>query len=227
MHGGAPPHPAESIHLFGLQRSGTNAVEDFLAVNYEVAVQPGITDDRTSPHHKHFRLYADRSRLPDPKYKSSARSPATLAELDDLLGVPHTHKYVVVVKNARAWLVSIRRWARLNRWRFQDDQTLITDYARYVRKWAQLRKTAPARVFVVDYEEFIRDANKPQSNINKRLQAFLGVEEPPEEMVMASKVAESDLFTKDRRDYYLKERYMNELTRVDIQLIESIMATTR
>lgn len=219
--------PSSGVHLFGLQRSGTNAVEDFLEVNYDVKVQPDITLDRASPHHKHFRLYDDRSQLPEPKYNNDAPVLKTLRDLDDLLGVPHTHKYIVVVKNARAWLVSIRKWAKSNKWALQDDLSLMTDYARYVQKWAALRKTDPSRVFVVDYIEFVRDAGIPKSNINKRLAAFLETEELPEEMVMPDRVPQSKAFTKERKDYYLKDRYMEELTRTDVELISRVMSSHR
>ena len=52
---------------YGLQRSGTNFLESLLKKNFKVSI-PNLRKEREHPLQKHFRLYDDKTKIPEPKY---------------------------------------------------------------------------------------------------------------------------------------------------------------
>lgn len=204
--------------LYGLQRSGTNAVEVFLESNYGVGVQAEAKGDRGSPHHKHFRVYDDRRGVPDPQYASDAPVVATLAELDDLLGAPRTTKYVLVRKTPEAWLPSIRRWALKHKWPRADTPSLLRDYKLWWDKWTALAATDPRRVHVVEYDDFLLNGARPKTPFHRRLARFL--QRPvPDRPAMPERVPQSAAFSADRKEHYVAGRFRDELTADDRRLL--------
>ena len=59
----------KNILQFGLQRSGTNFLSTLLMKNFRIEILNN--SDRKHPLHKHFRLYDDKSFIPDTKYQNN------------------------------------------------------------------------------------------------------------------------------------------------------------
>ncbi len=62
---------------YGLQRSGTNFLESLVAKKYRVKFLnsniDGIRPERSSPLHKHFRLYDEKDIVPEPKFRNELK----------------------------------------------------------------------------------------------------------------------------------------------------------
>ena len=97
------------MYLYGLQRSGTNVISDFLKVNYGITFKNG--GNRNSPSHKHFRIYNNKNYIPQTNEIGQYSNNYIVNNLDDmdkLLGDEmHTNKYIIIYKDIYSWLPSI------------------------------------------------------------------------------------------------------------------------
>ena len=88
-------------YLYGLQRSGTNVIQQFIKINFNISFMN--KEDRQSPYHKHFRIYNNKNIIPSTDKKGSYKNQYiinSLEELDKLLGdLNKTNKYIIVYKN--------------------------------------------------------------------------------------------------------------------------------
>ena len=99
------------IYLYGLQRSGTNVLTEFLEKNYGIKIEKKYKD-RCDPRHKHFRIYDNKNLAPDGFNNTHIVN--SINELDMLLGdTKNTNKYIVIYKSIYSWLPSIKKWAAI------------------------------------------------------------------------------------------------------------------
>ena len=48
-------------YIYGLQRSGTNIITTFINDNFDIDIVNNNHQERKDPHHKHFRIYDEKS----------------------------------------------------------------------------------------------------------------------------------------------------------------------
>ena len=204
-----------SIYLYGLQRSGTNIINDFLHDNFGVKVQN--SEDRKSPGHKHFRIYDDKTVIPEEQY-SNTIIVKDLNDLDSTLNDhSHTNKYIVVYKDIYSWLPSIESWAKACKWKMANKMDFIDDYILFIEKWKSI---ANERVLFLSYDEFLSMKTTSDSSFIKKCEIFLG-KKIADSIVLRNKTRCSGNFTKSKSDYYTNKEYMQKYTPEQIETINS------
>ena len=208
-----------SIYLYGLQRSGTNIIHDFLHDNFGLKVHN--SQDRKSPGHKHFRIYDDKTVIPEtdvPQQYSNAIIVKDLNDLDSALNdQSHTNKYIVVYKDIFSWLPSIESWAKTCKWKTANKMDFIDDYVLFIEKWKSI---ANERVLFLSYDEFLSMKTTDDSSFIEKCETFLE-KKLINSIVLRDKTSCSSTFTKSKSDYYTNKEYMQKYTPEQIETINS------
>ena len=121
------------IYLYGLQRSGTNALKNFLQLNYDIILSN--SGGRNSIANKHCRIYDNKNFIPSPEQYFNTFVINNLEDLDKLLhDNEKTNKYIVIYKDIFSWLPSISVWAKNCKWEKSDKMDFIEDYLNFIDK---------------------------------------------------------------------------------------------
>jgi len=209
------------FYLYGLQRSGTNVIEDFLKNNYSITFSNDVSN-RNSPKHKHFRIYNNKNYIPNTDKVSQYFNNYivnSLEELDILLNnTEHTNKYFIVYKDIYTWLPSICKWAEKCKWITKEKKDFINDYILFIEKWNSIKTE---RVLFINYNEYINFVTNNDisiiTNINKFLNTTLN-----KKILIPTKVNCSSDFTEERLNYYKNKNYMKYYTKEEIELIKKL-----
>ena len=103
----------KKLLLYGLQRSGTNFVEQLIARNFNVTFL-NSNEHRDAPIQKHFRLYDDKSVITPPAYGNDYQF-RNFEEFEAVLPEP-ADGYVVISKDPYSWTLSYQKWAKKCNW---------------------------------------------------------------------------------------------------------------
>ena len=186
------------VHLYGLQRSGTNALTVYLKNNFNVSIQRGAHELK-SPHNKHFRPYFKRDAIPSTDYRFELDPITQISDLDRVLGVNNDHLYIIIFKPLGLWMRSILSYVKYihdhtkhSGWSARAER-LARDHACYVEFWTDLAQRHPDRILLIKFVDFIGDENA----LNHRLGLFLKID--PLGSTRASHVPMSDTFSKKNR----------------------------
>lgn len=202
------------IYLYGLQRSGTNAVADFLKINYNITLSN--FGGRNSAGNKHCRIYDDKKFIPSPEQFYNSFVINSLEDLDKLLDDnENTNKYIVIFKDIFSWLPSISQWAKSCKWKSNDKMDFVEDYLNFIDKWEKIKND---RVLFINYNEYLDLINNTNDNIIKKIEYFLDTKNE-KELIIPNKVPQSKEFTIDKMNYYNNKEYMNFYTENEIDLI--------
>lgn len=191
---------------YGLQRSGTNFLETLLKHNYKIRFL-NQERDRSAPTHKHWRLYDDKSIIPEPQYHNDARV-RDFAALEAMFAAA-PDGYLVTSKDPYSWYTSYLRWAKRCNWE-PVPHHYIREYNLFYGKFLELAGQTD-KILFVRYADMVRDPEAVLGGLEERLDlekswlARFGLR-------VASKVPKSVEFTPERRAYYLEERYLDELS---------------
>lgn len=204
------------LYLYGLQRSGTNAISNFLNINYNVNLCN--SSDRGSISHKHCRIYDNKIHIPSPEQYYNTFSINKLEDLDNLLGDnKNTNIYIVIYKDIFSWLPSISKWAKNCNWEKNDKMDFVEDYLNYMDKWNKIKNE---RVLLINYNEYLELIINKNNAIIRKLEEFLHVKNE-KEIIIPTKVAQSEEFTNIKIDYYKNKKYMNIFSEKEILLIKN------
>lgn len=209
--------------LYGLQRSGTNYVEQLIVRNVSNVKFVNNLRDRKSIAHKHFRLYKEKSFIPVDAYANDVVF-NTFSSLDDALTTCTRHSnvhYIVVQKSLHAWLISIRKWALKCQWPPVPLEKLVCDYREFYKAWEQFAEQAPHRVTILQYKDVLRDPQR----ILQDLCAKNGWQQSLR-FVDAFQVRCSGVFTADKRREYLQKDHTKEFTCEELNRIEQFRTCT-
>ena len=95
---------------YGLQRSGTNFLESLLKKNFKVSI-PNLRKEREHPLQKHFRLYDDKTKIPEPKYYNKITY-KNFKEFEKSLDLSKEIQGIIIIsKDPYSWLLSYEKWA--------------------------------------------------------------------------------------------------------------------
>lgn len=196
----------KDILLFGLQRSGTNYTQSLMLENLESFCFRNHGYARSLPVHKHFRLYDDKSFVPEPKYLNAFYYPSFTdfdAHVRELTGSADMG-YVVVVKEPYSWYISVCKEARKSRWpghlRRDANNRYMSDYSLFYGKWLDFIREAPERIILVRYEDLLADMGGKLEEIRMKF----GLEKKQDPYHNVSKVFKSKRFSMRRKRYYKK-----------------------
>lgn len=207
---------------YGLQRSGTNFLESLLAKKYRVMFLnsniDGVRPERSSPLHKHFRLYDEKDLVPEPKFRNEYTI-TSLNAFEQLLEVIPDY-YLIISKDPYSWLLSYQDWARRSNWE-EVPYHYILEYNLFYGKWLEFAQQTN-KILFVRYIDLLRD---PDEEL-KRMESIMHLKKKFLYLLrsnMVPKVPQSGEFSIDRRSYYLGEQYLNNFTKEGLQEINVLI----
>lgn len=199
------------VLLYGLQRSGTNYLEQLLKRRLQVTL---VNEEKRRDHaaHKHFRLYDEKALVPEPKYLNDVQI-RSMSELEAALGPRHVPDfYIVTSKDPYSWYLSFLRWGQKCEWRLPEHH-YAQEYNLFYKRWLGLAKSS-AKIVLVRYIDLLGNEDEVIASLGEcmhvgRRSGFWG------RLWRGSlaKVPRSDRFTDEQRDYYLEARYLEEYDR--------------
>jgi len=203
------------FYIYGLQRSGTNIIYNFMINNFDINIINHDEPDRKSPRQKHFRIYDNKNIIPETDIEKQYHNDIIINSIDDLdslLG--GKNKYIVVWKNIFSWLPSIHKWAKKCNWKQNNKLSFVDDYKNYMNKWISISNE---RVLFLDYEDFLRFSPEFILKIELFFQKpFLKKIENIEH------VGCSDVFTLSIKKYYLLHKYLDDYNQNEFKQILNI-----
>jgi len=203
------------IYIYGLQRSGTNVINDFLEINYGVKVVKNYKD-RLNPAHKHFRIYDNKQLAPVDFVNNHTIN--SIEELDTLLNdKTHTNKYIVIFKNVYSWLPSIKKWATRCKWPNTSTKFFLDDYFAFTDKWNSL---IHERVLFIAYDDYLNLTLGENNELISNIEIFLNVTKKKPNLIFPKEVSLSEKFSPKHLNYYKNKEYMNLFSDEEIQLTE-------
>jgi hypothetical protein len=207
---------------YGLQRSGTNFLESLLAKKYCVQFLnsniEGIRPDRSSPLHKHFRLYDEKDIVPEPKFRNELKI-ANFNAFEQYLEVIPDY-YLIISKDPYSWYLSYADWAKRSNWS-EVPYHYILEYNLFYSKWLKFSQQT-RRILFVRYIDLLRD---PDEEL-KRLELIMQLKKRLLYMLRSNvvfKVPQSGEFSIDKRSYYISEQYLLSYTKESLQEINNLI----
>ena len=209
------------IYLYGLQRSGTNVLTEFLEKNYPIKIVKNYKD-RTHAQHKHFRIYDNKKLAPEGFNNTHIIN--SISDLDNKLGdTRNSNKYIVIYKDIYSWLPSIKKWALKCKWAKKQTTDFIDDYFEFIDKWNSL---ANERVLLINYDDYLNlTIGKENNDLINRVELFLKVTKKLPKLIFPNEVILSEKFSPKRLEYYTNKEYMKSYTEDEIKLIEERLKT--
>ncbi len=207
---------------YGLQRSGTNFLEYLLAKKYRVQFLnsniDGIRPDRSSPLHKHFRLYDEKDIIPEPKFRNELRI-ATFNAFEQLLEVIPDY-YLIISKDPYSWFLSYTSWAKKCDWPVVPYHYIL-EYNLFYAKWLEFSRQTE-RILFVRYLDLLRDPDQElkrlESKMNLKKKFLYSLRSN-----LVPKVPQSGEFSSDRQSYYLNEQYLQSYTKEGLKEINDLI----
>ena len=205
-----------SIYLYGLQRSGTNIISDFLINNFKIKFGNN-NNNRNSIKHKHFRIYNNKNYIPETDKPKQFYNNIIINSLEDLDKKINNklNKYIIVYKNIYSWLPSIERWAKIFKWKSNTKLDFVNDYYEYISKWKEISNE---RVLFIKYENYLNCLINQNNILIKKIEYFLQIKRP-NKIIFPHKVNCSNTFTQNKYNYYKNKEYMNEYTKEELKII--------
>ena len=189
--------------VFGVQRTGTTYMRELLKQNFGVIV---LTNELGWKHGMPVEPWQQ-------LVKDAIERKYTVEQLELVAnGIKNGIHAVIMIKSPYTWVCSIEKWAR-NAWKKEDLSTWTAKkyvdlyngrYSGYLSFYAGLYcyKT----VTVVRYEDLLRNFGEQMSRISQATGLHL------KQVVNINKVQQSDHFTEEKRQYYLKPRGRKDVT---------------
>lgn len=206
-----------NLLLSGLQRSGTNYVEKIFTERYRINFI-NLNDDKTYPGAKHFRLYDHKDIVPEPGYRNNVKIADYVTFEKKLNNIP---AYCLIIsKDPYSWLSSYEKWAIKCNWP-QVQHHYVEEYNLFYGKWLELAKQTDKIVFI-RYIDLLLDLKKEL----RRLEESIGLKKKLRSFFISAKcsqVSQSDEFTQDHLDYYLKEQYFNKYSEAKLVEVNSLL----
>lgn len=206
------------ILLYGLQRSGTNFIEQTVLRNFD-AVFLNSDEHRDAPIQKHFRLYDDKSRIwpkayvNDLVFEDFAAFERNLDETPDV--------YLVISKDPYSWVLSYQSWAKKCKWpppQFHCAEEWDAFYA----KWLEFGQQSDRIVFIryldlLENMEGVLETLATRAGLNR-------IVDPNEGLHAPQQVPQSGAFTESKRRYYLEARYFEKFSDEELSAINAVVS---
>lgn len=215
------------ILLYGIQRSGTNFLENIVLTNYDVSILNRFME-RDHPAQKHFRLYKEKDIIPEPQYTNTLIVNSYAEYVTSLEIEEKIDGCLLISKDPYSWLLSYKRWAEKVGWQ-KVDHHYIQEYNYYYRDWLKFRQENE-HIHFIRYRDLLLNTNEEMENIQdklgiklKRMKNITGTKTKFKKVSSSTKFDESRLNYYKNREY-LQEYSIEELTELNSNLDEEVVA---
>ncbi len=202
---------------YGLQRSGTNFLETLLKKNFKISI-PNLRKEREHPLQKHFRLFDDKTKIPEPKYYNGYTF-NHFEEFEKSLELNKEVQGIIIIsKDPYSWLLSYEKWANKCAWP-TPNYHYIEEYNLFLNKWREFEKQTYKIVFL-KYIDLLENPAEILTQIQEKFELKKKRSIFYTKLTLSQKkVAVSEVFTHEKKEYYLKKKYLDSYSN---QSIESI-----
>lgn len=202
---------------YGLQRSGTNFLENIIKKNYKVRFL-NSNEDRSSPLQKHCRLYKNKKMIPEPQYNNKI-AVETFEQFESLFEITPNY-YLIISKDPYSWYLSYINWAKKCNWP-NVNHHYIEEYNVFYKTFIEFSSQSEKFIFVrymdlLNDTGAVLDALAKKIKLEKRLFSKLTLRNP-------RKVSQSSAFTEKKRAYYLNQEYLKEFSAEDMQTLNALL----
>lgn len=200
---------------YGLQRSGSNYLETLLKKNYSVRFLNN-NRDRSSPLQKHFRLYDEKHIIPEPQYRNTIKI-EDFSQFENLFKVKPDY-YLVISKDPYSWYLSYQNYAHRCDWPAVNHH-YIEEYNMFYQKFLEFSLQTDKLIFI-RYIDLLKDSNSTLLSLEKKM----GLKKRLFSRFVyrkANKVKVSSRFTDEKRAYYIEQKYLNEYSNKDLEILNS------
>lgn len=209
---------------YGLQRSGTNFLENLLLKNFKVNVL-NSNEDRAHPLQKHFRLYDEKQYVPEPQYSNDLSFEHFNEYLDSLELTMKIDGVIVISKDPYSWLLSYEKWCANCKWP-ETNYHYSIEYNLFYGKWLEFGKQ-DARIHFLRYIDLLSDPKKELEIIKDKFQLnsnlltqLTGIK------ANFKKVAHSKSFSSSQEAYYKNKVFLEKYTDTQLDIINSNIDST-
>lgn len=208
---------------YGLQRSGTNFIESLIKKNFKAQIinRKSRNLPRHQPLQKHFRLYDDKTKIPEPKYLNDHLY-QSFDEFESSLGLKSPVDGIIIIsKDPYSWLLSYEKWATKCQWP-DSDYNYIEEYVLFLNKWKQFSEESE-KIHFIKYSnlltepEIIMDEIQSKFQIKKKFRFF------KKSITEIKKVNVSDAFTNQHKSYYVEKKYLNLYSPEKLKKVNSLL----
>jgi hypothetical protein len=206
--------------IYGLQRSGTNVIQDFLTLNFNIRfLNIGIKNiSRNHFLSKHFRIYDEKEYIPVKQYRNNIVI-NSINDLDTLINLNKTNKYIVVYKDVYSWLLSIDIWGNMNNWNIKNRIQYVNDYLLYMKKWSEIKSD---NVLFINYREYLECKHNINNKLIEKINNFLKLNNiQSRKFIFPSKVNVSNKTSLKKEIDYLNKKYLHQFSKNEIDYIKN------
>jgi hypothetical protein len=218
-----PGKKEQAALLYGLQRTGSNYTQHVIQKNFR-NIRFFTHPSRCLPTHKHFRLYDEKSAIPDARFYNAF----TYSKFEDFK--QHVGKisggeisiYIVCLKDPYSWYLSYKKHARKNKityFKKSLNSHYIIDYNLFYRKWLDFSNDAPDEVLLLKYEDLIEDLEGSLKGIGEKF----NLERSSDKLVNPDKVPMSRLFTEAKSAFYKEKKYLDLISEQEKDVIQHLL----
>jgi hypothetical protein len=210
--------------LYGVQRSGTNYAQQVMLKNFRDIHFPKQQSSRCLPTHKHFRLYDEKSMIPDIRYSNAFtyRSFTDFKKHLEKVAGKEFNTFIICIKDPCSWYLSYKKHARKNKYPYFKrslNSHYLIDYNLFYRKWYDFSMEAPDEVLLLKYEDLIEDLDGSLQRIGKKFK----LEKSSDVLVNPGKVPMNRTFTKAKSVYYKEKKYLDLISDRDKGVIQHLL----
>jgi len=156
-----------TIHIRGLQRSGTNFLQQILELNYP-AIEIIYSNDRSSPNHRHYRIF-NKNELQQ-NYKEHINDSIFVHEklISDLktyesyTNIQNYDLILFIMKDIHHWCNSYKATGWITEC---SNKQLIQEYYLYLQKVKMLTDSSK-KIKAIKYRDLLLDTKKVLSSLN-------------------------------------------------------------
>ena len=204
--------------IYGLQRSGTNFLEEILNKKYNIQVSND--KNRKSILHKHFRLYSEKNKIPIPDYINNKYF-KYFKDFYDIIKkqINDDFKIIIIKKDIFSWLISIYKWSIKCNWNITDKNIFLNDYYLFYKKWKEYYDNNTNKILFINYIDLLNNNNLLIEKMNK----FFNLTKVNDikKLNDIKKVNCSTIFNSKKKKYYINKEYMKLYSDNYIQYIKN------
>ena len=210
--------------LYGMQRSGSNYAMQLLLANFLHIRFYNQTYSRCMPTHKHFRLYEEKSAIPNERYYNSFSYSGfkDFKEHTRQVSGKEIKLFIVCIKDPCSWYLSYMKHARKNKIPYSKkslNTQFLIDYNHFYRRWLDFSLEAPKEVLFIRYEDLIEDLEGTLEILGAKFK----LERASKHSLNPSKVPMSRVFTKEKARFYKERNYLDLLSDEDKTVIQHLL----
>ncbi|MGB5819501.1 MAG: sulfotransferase domain-containing protein [Saonia sp.] len=206
---------------YGLQRSGTNYLENLLKKNFQVNIL-NSNEDRAHPLQKHFRLYDEKNLIPEPQYDNNLFFSHFWEYLESLEIEQRIDGIIIISKDPYSWFLSYMNWRANCDWP-EAEHHYAQEYNLFYKKWLSFSEQDD-RIHFVRYVDLLSNPSDELKIIKKKYKLSLNLITKLGGVKSSfKKVAHSKSFSNKRVDYYLNKGFLSDYDNDSLEKINKIV----